>query len=105
VNPIPDPLLFFSGSAGNRTRASGSVAKNSDHVKFIFFPQKSWTDSSTQAFQTERTEGQNGMIQHTNYHFLQAKLLATVYNIAIESNTGTTIEVNALAVTPAQIAE
>jgi hypothetical protein len=22
---------FFSGSAGNRTRASGSVAKNSDH--------------------------------------------------------------------------
>jgi hypothetical protein len=31
VNPVPDPLLFFSGSAGNRTRASGSVAKNSDH--------------------------------------------------------------------------
>jgi hypothetical protein len=23
--------FFFSGSAGNRTRASGSVAKNSDH--------------------------------------------------------------------------
>jgi hypothetical protein len=30
VDPVPDPL-FFSGSAGNRTRASGSVAKNSDH--------------------------------------------------------------------------
>jgi hypothetical protein len=30
VDPIPDPLLFFSDSAGNRTRASGSVAKNSD---------------------------------------------------------------------------
>jgi hypothetical protein len=29
--PFPDPLHFFSGSAGNRTRASGSVAKNSDH--------------------------------------------------------------------------
>jgi hypothetical protein len=29
VDPVPDPLLF-SGSAGNRTRASGSVAKNSD---------------------------------------------------------------------------
>jgi hypothetical protein len=28
VDPVPDPLLFFSGSAGNRTRASGSVAKN-----------------------------------------------------------------------------
>jgi hypothetical protein len=27
VDPVPDPLLFFSGSAGNRTRASGSVAK------------------------------------------------------------------------------
>jgi hypothetical protein len=31
VDPVPDPLLFFPGSAGNRTRASGSVAKNSDH--------------------------------------------------------------------------
>jgi hypothetical protein len=36
VDPVPDPLLFSflffffrkSGSAGNRTRASGSVAKN-----------------------------------------------------------------------------
>jgi hypothetical protein len=31
MDPVPDPLLFCSGSAGNRTRASGSVAKNSDH--------------------------------------------------------------------------
>jgi hypothetical protein len=31
VHPVRDPLLFFSGSAGNRTRASGFVAKNSDH--------------------------------------------------------------------------
>jgi hypothetical protein len=32
VDPVPDPLLFFFfGSAGNWTRASGSVAKNSDH--------------------------------------------------------------------------
>jgi hypothetical protein len=31
VDPVQDPLLFFfAGSAGNRTRASGSVAKNSD---------------------------------------------------------------------------
>jgi hypothetical protein len=30
LDPVPDPL-HFSGSAGNRTRASGSVAKNSDH--------------------------------------------------------------------------
>jgi hypothetical protein len=30
VDPVPDPTtVFFSGSAGNRTRASGSVAKNS----------------------------------------------------------------------------
>jgi hypothetical protein len=29
--PFQSPLLFFSGSAGNRTRASGSVAKNCDH--------------------------------------------------------------------------
>jgi hypothetical protein len=29
VDPVPDPLLlFFPGSAENRTRAYGSVAKN-----------------------------------------------------------------------------
>jgi hypothetical protein len=32
VDPVPDPLLLRkSGSAGNRTRASRSVARNSDH--------------------------------------------------------------------------
>jgi hypothetical protein len=31
VDRVSDPLFFFPGSAGNRTRASGSVAKNSDH--------------------------------------------------------------------------
>jgi hypothetical protein len=33
VDPVPDPLLLRnSGSAGNRTQASGSVARNSDHL-------------------------------------------------------------------------
>jgi hypothetical protein len=32
MDPVPDPLLLRkSGSAGNRTRASVSVARNSDH--------------------------------------------------------------------------
>jgi hypothetical protein len=32
VDPVPNPLLLRkSGSTGNRTRTSGSVAKNSDH--------------------------------------------------------------------------
>jgi hypothetical protein len=32
VDPIPDPLLLRkSGSAGNGTRASGSLARSSDH--------------------------------------------------------------------------
>jgi hypothetical protein len=32
VEPVPDPLLLRkSGSAGNRTRISGSVARNPDH--------------------------------------------------------------------------
>jgi hypothetical protein len=32
VDPVPDPLLLRkSGSAGNRTRTSESVARNSDH--------------------------------------------------------------------------
>jgi hypothetical protein len=29
--PRSGPTTFFSGSEGNLTRASGSVAKNSDH--------------------------------------------------------------------------
>jgi hypothetical protein len=33
VDPVPDPLLLRkSGSAGNRTRTSGSVARNSDNL-------------------------------------------------------------------------
>jgi hypothetical protein len=33
VDPVPDPLLLRkSGSAGNGTRTSGSVARNSDHL-------------------------------------------------------------------------
>jgi hypothetical protein len=32
VNPVPDPLLLRkSGSARNRIRTSGSIARNSDH--------------------------------------------------------------------------
>jgi hypothetical protein len=32
VDPVPDPLILRkSGSEGNRTRSSGSVARNSDH--------------------------------------------------------------------------
>jgi hypothetical protein len=31
VEPVPDPLIRKSGSAGNRTRTSGSVAMNFDH--------------------------------------------------------------------------
>jgi hypothetical protein len=33
VGPVPDPLLLRkSGSAGNRTLTSGSIARNSDHL-------------------------------------------------------------------------
>jgi hypothetical protein len=32
VDPVPDTLVLReSGSAGNRTRTSGSLARNSDH--------------------------------------------------------------------------
>jgi hypothetical protein len=31
VDPVPDPPLRKSGSDGNKTRASGSVAKNTYH--------------------------------------------------------------------------
>jgi hypothetical protein len=33
------------------------------------------------------------------------KLLAAVHNISIDSNTGTTIEINTLAITTSEIAE
>jgi hypothetical protein len=33
VDPVPDPLLFRkSGSAGNQTLTTGSVARNSEHT-------------------------------------------------------------------------
>jgi hypothetical protein len=33
VDPVPNPLLLGkSGSAGNQTWTSGSVARNSDHT-------------------------------------------------------------------------
>jgi hypothetical protein len=33
VDPVPNPLLLRkSGRVGNRTRTSGSVARNSDHL-------------------------------------------------------------------------
>jgi hypothetical protein len=36
VDPVPDPLLLKkSGSAGNRTRTSGSVTRNSDHYTTV----------------------------------------------------------------------
>jgi hypothetical protein len=31
MDPVPDPLVLLSGSAGNRTRTSESVARKSDH--------------------------------------------------------------------------
>jgi hypothetical protein len=33
VDPVPDPLIFVSGSGGNRTRASGSVAIICSNIK------------------------------------------------------------------------
>jgi hypothetical protein len=39
VDPVPDPLLLRkSGSAGNRTRTSGSVARNPDRDPEMFEP-------------------------------------------------------------------
>jgi hypothetical protein len=46
VDPVPDPLLLRkSGIAGNRTRASGSVARNSGHqtieaVKILYIKRQ-----------------------------------------------------------------
>jgi hypothetical protein len=38
VDPVPDPLLRKSGSAGNQIRTSGSVARNSDHYTIEAVP-------------------------------------------------------------------
>jgi hypothetical protein len=60
VDPVPDPLLFFffsrkSGSAGNRTRASGSVAKNSwplDHRRgqAVLYSKGKWLHDALEAW-------------------------------------------------------
>jgi hypothetical protein len=49
VGPVPDPLLLRkSGSAGNRTRTTGSVARNSDHRggPAVQVAHKMWRKSS-----------------------------------------------------------
>jgi hypothetical protein len=55
VDSVPDPLLLRkSGSAGNRTRTSGSVARNSDHntveeshsgLAYTALPKYEWSNS------------------------------------------------------------
>jgi hypothetical protein len=56
VDPVPDPLLFRkSDSAGNRTRTSRSVAKNSDQqtteeVRLLLSYQKLATEQKSNSF-------------------------------------------------------
>jgi hypothetical protein len=42
VDPVPDPLLLFSDSVGNRTRASRSVVRNSDHLTTEEVPERKY---------------------------------------------------------------
>jgi hypothetical protein len=48
VDPVPDPLLLGkSGSSRNRTRTSGSVARNSDHDHRGGYPKVITTTTTT----------------------------------------------------------
>jgi hypothetical protein len=54
VDPVPDPLLLGkSGSAGKRTRNSGSVAGNSDH----------WTKTAAESVDTVGTGAPSGPLE------------------------------------------
>jgi hypothetical protein len=67
VDPVPDPLLLRkSGSAGSRTRASGSVAKNSDHCIQHF------KNPLTVASKEIHCHGIESVAQHvlTGHHFV-----------------------------------
>jgi hypothetical protein len=65
VDPVPDPLLLGkSSSAGNRTRTSGSVARNSD----------SWTTEEEKKLHSLESETE---LYRTSDRRLSAKLLPT----------------------------
>jgi hypothetical protein len=61
VDPVPDPLLFFPASAGNRTRASRSVAKNFDFssnmVEVVGCRRTQWVKYVARVRKTEICEG------------------------------------------------
>jgi hypothetical protein len=70
VDPVPDPLLFFSGSAGSRTRASGSVAKNSDHL-------------TTEAVTTTTTTTNNNNNYYYYYRAIMIIMARVIYFTAL----------------------
>jgi hypothetical protein len=78
VDPIPDPLLLRkSGSAGNETRTSGSVAMHSDQQTtavvtviehFREFPQIFQTKAQSNLQQMTVLRSTSSSIQHLSYH-------------------------------------
>jgi hypothetical protein len=78
VDPAPDPLLLRKcGSAGNRTRISGSVARNSDHytTEVVYFLRhkklKNWTPWSESASELRvyRPSDRRCLLRHNIYKF------------------------------------
>jgi hypothetical protein len=74
--PRSRPATFF-GSAGNRTRASGCVAKNSDHYTTEAVRKQSYTNRNSILQIPGRTEENHGkteirneLLIRSNYFFL-----------------------------------
>jgi hypothetical protein len=62
VDRVPDPLLLRkSGSAGNRTRASGSVARNSDH----YHSTRNWYTGKVNIGSYRTKKGRRVSVQET----------------------------------------
>jgi hypothetical protein len=78
VDPVPDPLLHRkSGSAGNGTRSSGSVARNSDHwtteavIPYTLHSLCQWSLSN---LMTDPSSRQRGRYKITNTQMSEENL-------------------------------
>jgi hypothetical protein len=105
VDPVPDPLLFFFGSAGNRTRASGSVAKNSDHytAEAVHSRIKQNVNCSFSTFESSRLETAGETAQECELNgnhrlpglacscFLPAELLLPTHECTSRTREGTDV--------------
>jgi hypothetical protein len=97
VDPIPDPLLLRkSGSAGNKTWATGSVVRNSDHEttevsaievlsRRMLYLSQPFVKLSSNSLQGDQAKNGNGPTITITYVCWYVCLITTYIYLLVES--------------------